>query len=277
MEGSLMPLDIKVEINKIKAHYESDPLQQRFSALVTGESGSGKTFLCRTARRPIHIDSFDPGGTKCIRDLIARGHAVADTRWEAEDPFIPSQFGEWMRTVDERIKSGYFEHFGTYVLDSASSWGDSVMNYQLKGANRAGEAPKFTKDYTPQKVWMINYIKKLMTIPCDFILTGHLKMIEETVGKTKDGDEIKRIKYRFLTTGQAMVTIPMQFDELYVIVGKETSSGIVRKLLTDAQGTYMARSRLRADGKLDAEEEPDIKKMLKKIGIKWEDKPKLEF
>lgn len=182
-----------------------------------------------------------------------------------------------MKTVDIRLQTGYFEMFGTYVLDSASSWGDAVMNYQLGKADRAGEAPKFTKDYTPQKTLMINYIKKLMNLPCDFILTGHLRQLDEVVGQTKDGSDIKRVYYRFFTTGQAMVTIPMQFDELYVLRGEETSSGVRRELVTDAQGKYVARSRLKAGGKLLEKEEPNIKKILKKVGLSWEDKPKLEL
>ena len=272
-----MPYDYKAEINRVKEYYSNDPLQQRFSALITGESGSGKTFILRTARFPIHIDSFDPGGSKCLRKWIKSGDVVADTSWEREDPFDPARFGEWMTAIDRRLSVGYFDHFGTYCLDSATTWGDAVMNHQLKEAGRVAQAPKFTKDYTPQKVMMINYIKKLMNLPCDFILTGHLKSIEEVIGQTKQGSDIKRVKYRFLTTGQATVIIPLQFDELYTLIGEETSSGIQRSILTDAQGTYVARSRLRADGLLNDKEKPDIKALLKKINIDWQDKPKLEL
>ena len=263
------------ELKRVQAYYDSDRLQNRFSALVTGETGSGKTFLVRTARQPIHVDSFDPGGTKCLMDMIRAGKVVADTQWENEDPYAPSVFGEWMKTVDIRMRTGYFDMFGTYVIDSASSWGDAAMNYQLGRVEHAGEAPKWNRDYTPQKTYMINYIKKMMNLPCDFILTGHLRAIEEVMGQTKEGSDIKRVKYRFFTTGQAMVTIPMQFDELYVMVGKETSKGIKRELLIDAQGVYVARSRLKGDGKLNEIEETDIRKLLKKIGLDWENKPAL--
>jgi len=72
------------------------------------------------------------------------------------------------------------------------------------------------------------------------------------------------------------ITIPMQFDELYVMKGDTTTSaGVKREMLIDAQGIYIARSRLKADGKLKDIEEPDIKKLLKKIGKSTEDKPKL--
>ncbi len=87
-----MAYDYHKELQKVKEFYEGDPLQKRFSALVTGETNAGKTFLFRTARRPIHIDSFDPGGTKCLRDLITNGDVIADTRWESDDPFSPTTF-----------------------------------------------------------------------------------------------------------------------------------------------------------------------------------------
>ena len=272
-----MPYDAKAELKRVRDYYKEDKLQKRFSALVTGPTGSGKTFLLSTARFPVHIDSFDPGGTKCLRKWIEKGDVVADTQWESEDPYDPRVFGEWMKTVDIRLRTGYFEMFGTYAIDSASSWGDAVMNYQLGKANHAGEAPKWNRDYTPQKTFMINYIKKMMTLPCDFVLTGHLKTLEEVLGQTKEGSDIKKLYYRFFTTGQAMVTIPLQFDELYVLQGRETSTGLKRELLIEAQGRYIARSRLKGDGKLKATEEANIKGLLKKIGLPWEDKPRLDI
>ena len=58
------------ELKKVLDHYNGDPLQKRFSALICGAVGAGKTFLLRTARFPIHIDSFDYGGTKCLEKWI---------------------------------------------------------------------------------------------------------------------------------------------------------------------------------------------------------------
>lgn len=273
-----MAYDYKKEIKKVKEYYEGDPYQKRFSALVTGETNAGKTFLLRTARKPIHIDSFDPGGTKCLRDLIAKGDVVADTQWESDDPFNPTAFARWMKTIDIRMQIGYFNHFGAYCLDSATTFGDAVMNYQLANKNRAGEAPQHRHDYNPQKVYMTNYIKKLMRLPCDFILTGHLREIKKLVRvDAKTGIATEDIKYRFLTTGQAVVTIPLLFDEIYVLTGKDSRGREPkREMLIDSLGEYIARSRLKANGLLNATEPPDIKALLKKIGLDWRDKPRLE-
>ena len=54
-----MAYDAAAELKRVQDFYKGDKLQKRFSALVTGETNAGKTFLLRTARRPVHIDSFD--------------------------------------------------------------------------------------------------------------------------------------------------------------------------------------------------------------------------
>ena len=272
-----MPYDYAAELKRVKDYYAGDPLQKRFSALVTGETNAGKTYLLRTARRPVHIDSFDPGGTKCLMDLIEKGEIIADTRWENDDPFNPTVFAEWMKATDVRREIGYFDHFGTYCLDGATTFGNAVMGYGM--GDRAGEAPKMRVDYMPQKVHMINYIRKLMNLPCDFILTGHLREIRKLIRiDQKTGIANEEIKYRFFTTGDAVMTIPLLFDEIYVIVGKgEGPEGPRREMLIDSLGTYVARSRLKRNGILDAVEPPDIRALLKKAGLRWEDKPKLEL
>ena len=273
-----MPYNYMNEIEAIKKHYSGDPLQKRFSALITGETSSGKTFLARTCRKPVHIDSFDPGGTKCVRKWIEKGEIIADTQWEDEDPFQPDKFAKWMKAIDLRFKIGYFNHFGTYILDSATTWGEAVMNYGLANKGRAGEAPMHRRDYQPQKVLMINYIRKLMRLPCDFILTGHLREIRKVISIDSSSGIVREdVKYRFFTTGQAVVTIPLLFDEIYVLVGKDSPKGVKREMLIDSVGTYIARSRLRADGKLDTVEPPDIKALLRKAGLDWKDKPLIDL
>jgi len=267
------------ELKKVRDYYEGDPLQKRFSALVTGETNSGKTYLLKTARKPIHIDSFDPGGTKGLLAEIKRGDIVADTQWEADDPFSPDKFAKWMKAIDIRFTIGYFENFGTYCLDSASTWGDAVMAYGLANKGRAGEVPQHRHDYMPQKIHMTNYIKKLMRLPCDFILTGHLRESRKVIHiDSKSGIVREEVNYRFHTTGQAVVTIPLLFDEIYVLTGDDgRGRDPKRKMLIDSLGTYIARSRLKGNGKLDATEEPDIKKLLKKADLNWSDKPRLEL
>jgi hypothetical protein len=266
-----MPIDIQAEIKKVQTFYANDTKQKGFNALFTGEMGTGKTFILRTARLPVWIDSFDPGGSVCLEDEINQGKIIADTQYESDDPYKPSAFKKWKKNFDERYKSDFFNHIGTYCIDSSTSFSQAVMDWQLHGGDkvdlqksRAGEAPKFTKDYTPQKIEMQNRLRRILSLPCDFILTAHLRTIEKKIGTKKDGEDLIDTKYRYMAVGQAAAFIPTLFNEVYVFQAVERPHRVERRLLLDSTGEYLARSRMKKDGLLDQYEETDIKKLLKK-------------
>ena len=260
-------LEIKTEAEKLKKMYSEDKKQSSFNALILGELGTGKTFIARTARKPVHIDSFDPGGTKCLTDYIAKGEILVDTRFESEKRMSPSMYQLWKTEFKRRVDMNYFDEIGTYMIDSSTTWAEAIMNRILQKAGIAGQAPRFTHDYTPQKIEIYNRLSDLLDLPCDFILTGHLAQYENA------GD--KSIRYRYMTTGQGATIIPTKFDEIYIMTPKETSDGVTYRILTKNTGTYTARSRLARLGLLDTYEQPDIKNILKKAGLSTADKPLL--
>lgn len=275
-----MPLDIKAEINRVRKYYEEDERQKGFNLLLLGEMGTGKTFILRTCRKPVWIDSFDPGGTKGLRKWIEKGEIIVDTQYENEDPFNPTAYRLWRSNFKKRYSAGFFNEIGTYCIDSSTTFAAAVMNWQLSGGDesnakdRSGMAPRFTHDYTPQKIEMQNYISKSLNVPCDFILTGHLQMKEKKIGERKDGEAIMDIKFRYMAVGQAAVFIPLKFDEVYIALADEGPGNVIRRrLLLDATGEYLARSRLKADGLLETFEKPDIKAILRKVGMDTVDKP----
>jgi hypothetical protein len=262
-------LDIKKEVQELKKLYDERPRKGNFTALLLGESGSGKTWVTRTARLPIHYDMFDPGGDTNLDDLIANGKAIVDMRWTEENPKKPSVFKDWEKVTEERFKSGYFNQFGTIVLDSATTWSEAIMNQVLKDAGIPGDAPRWAHDYVPQKVKITNWIKRFMSEPisCDFFLTGHLEGIKDEV--------TGRMSYRFMTTGKAQVTIPLLFDEIYVLDPKGGQKDVEYRILTKATGTHLARSRMAKEGYLNTYEEANIKQLLKKCKRTITDKPLL--
>jgi hypothetical protein len=259
-------LEVKKKAQEIKEMYDSDPKQSSFNLLLTGETGSGKTNLAITCRKPVHIDSFDPGGTKHLRKEIASGQIIADTRWEGDDPYNPNRWIAWVKEMQHRMEIGYFDFLGTYFLDSSTTWADSIMSQILKKAGIPGEVPRFTHDYHPQKVQIVNWIKWMLRLPCDFILTGHLDASKDEVTGS--------ITYRYMTTGKAEVTIPLLFDEIWVTDTKKTSKGVEYRLVTARTGPYLASTRI-GKGVFEVYESPDIKKLLKKAGLPTEDKPLL--
>lgn len=256
------------EMAALRQAYSDDPRQGSFNMLLLGESGSGKTFMTQTARQPIHIDSFDPGGSKGIDSkLINDGRVIVDSRYESENPLKPTMFDLWVKELNRRMSMGYFEHIGTYVLDSATTWSEAIMNSILKKANLAGQPPRFTHDYTPQKTIIRNCLRTLLDLPCDFILTGHLNIERDEASGS--------FKASFMTTGTGAITIPLLFDEVWVMSPKATASGVKYRILTQSTGVYSARSRMAKDGLLEAYEDPNIKAILKKAGKQCNDKPKL--
>lgn len=261
-------LDARKMAQELAEKYKNDRKQTSFNLLLLGEMGSGKTFLIRTARKPVHIDSFDPGGSKGLSDFIAAGDIIVDSRYESEKPLKPFAFAEWKTVMDSRIRSGYFNHIGTYVLDSSTTWSKAIMNDILKKAGLAGTSPRFTKDYQPQKTAIENAIYEMLDLPCDFILTGHLEPF------TDEADS-GRTRFRYMTTGKGALVIPTLFDEVWVMDPKETSNGVEYRILTQNTGTYTCRSRLAKKGMLNQYEKPDIKEILKKAGKNAEDLPKL--
>lgn len=266
-------LDARIEAEKLRTKYTNDPRQQSFRVLLTGEGGTGKTHLLRTARRPVHVDSFDPGGTLVLRDLIAKGDIVADIDYESEDRTNPTMFREWCRTFEHRVRTKYFESFATYALDSSTFWADAIISWIQSKDKRAGEAPNFYKDYNPQKVQIQNWMHRILALPCDVIVTGHLE------GEYDDkvvGEDVRRDlqRYRYMTTGKGAIIIPLMFDEQWTTVVKQSPAGVEYQVLTSHWGYYRGRTRI-GRGVFKQFEQPDIKALLKKVGWPTADKARL--
>ena len=264
-------LDIRKEVSELQSMYSERESRRLLSALILGGSGSGKTRFSCTGRRPIHIDSFDPDGTKTVSNWIKEGWVIADTRFE------DSGFPLWDQVFEERLKSGYFNHIGTYVLDSFTTFSDAVMATVLSGLVRKADRGGTTKaskintellripqenDYPLQMNILMNALNSengILRLPCDVIVIGHLED-----KKNKQGAVIARGLY---CTGKLMTRIPRLFQEIYVCETEETSKGINWIVKTQPEGLGEARTRMGSEGKLSFKESPDLMAIMRKCGL----------
>ncbi len=164
--------------------------------------------------------------------------------------------------------------FGTYVIDSGTSWLEAMANYisRKKGGKRdyllAGRTLTGNleiQDYIPMYNMVMDMIKLSSSHGCDFVYTAHLITIEEEVTGSVVAalDTYKRLRSK----------IPKCFSEKYVLDKRKTSQGPVHELLLHSTGKYEASSQLMASGKLNAIEEPNLKQLLEKAGLPTDDKP----
>jgi hypothetical protein len=266
--GEIMTLDIIAEVTKLKEMYKSKGSGTKFNAIVYGDKGSGKSTLFKTARKPVFIDSFDPGGTTVLRDEIEKGTIIVDNRWESDDPVHPTMFAAWDKEFHRRKRDGFFDVFATYGVDSFTTLSIAAMNEVLRKRGRAGGVPSTgageDNDYVLQMLYLENALAGMFNLPCDLVVTAH-------PDSDKD-DTTGRIFIGPLITGKAKIRIPLLFDEMYYAKSEATKDGVTYSLLTKLTGTFKASSRLSNRGQLEMYEEPNIKNILKKCGLPNVDK-----
>jgi hypothetical protein len=263
----------------VSESFRSNMTAHGFNLLLLGLRGEGKTFNLRTAPKPVWIDCFDPGGGNSLRDVEGMEHGIfIDDQWSHDSIDTPQAFMKWralMKTrlrVDRETGKNWFDNIGTYVIDSSTTWADSIMWHIMAAHGKPAGDPTlldkkkaFKDGWGPHKEKIKWAIAQLVRQKCNFVLTGHLQAVKDKDGVIE--------KYEYKVTGNLSEYIPALFDEIWVTDPKNTPKGIESFVLTQNVGKKAARSRLALEGLLDKKEPLDIKAILKKAGFPYEDKP----
>ena len=263
-------LNIKKEAEKIQKMYEEDPRNQSFNAIIHGPIKVGKTSLLRTCPKPVLVHSFDPGGTDVLKDMIASGEILADTSFEREDPFHPKACRAWEDSFNYLWQKDFFSHIGTFVIDSMTTWAQVIMYEVIRRASlkkkdrTCGDAPR-KQDWLPQMAFIENYMRKFLSLPCHCILMGHSDQPTDDEGNPT-GDK------GIMITGKLRERVPALFSEIYYLRIKDFKKE-TRELLVKPVYGIQVGTRLGNGGKLDKIEPPDIKAIMKKVGLDNSDKP----
>lgn len=265
--------EIRAEASRLKSLYDSNAKVGKLHGLVLGEKGAGKTSLALTCPRPVYIASFDPGSTSILDAEIKKGDILVDY-FEQDDRENPSAYMAFEKEYRRKQRLGFFNHVGTTIIDSATNLA-TYLSWQIqKKEGRISPGLEAKRDGTKHGMqkpdWdtflnvMIQLSISLGNLPCHTILTGHIARVF---------DEAKQTFVRtMMIPGQSKDRVPINLHESYVLKVQASSSGLKRMLLTQNDGEFQATTRLKGVSK---EEEPDIRALLKKAGLPYEDLPRL--
>lgn len=268
--------DPRALILDIKKRSTEKAEKKKADFLLMGEKGVGKTRVAvETCPKPVLVHSFDPGGTDVILNKIDGSKILVDTRFEDDDRKSPSAYREWELEFNRLRAAGAFEFFGTYVLDSLTNFGiASIWQIMHKEARTPPGLLEGKLDPVKQGMrlqdWgllldhFITLGRKMCKLPCHTIMTGHIG---------RDKDQLTGAFVNFLTLpGQSRDQLPNNISEVYALTSDSSGK---RKFITVNWGNYKAATRMGTDGKIPAEAEPNIRKLLKACGRDWEDKEPL--
>jgi len=247
---------LQTELDKIRNATIADLAQQTTNVLLLGQYGAGKTTFISTVRKPVFVHSFDPNGTKYLQKIMPEDSLIVDTTFEhsTDDDLM---FERWEDSFTRLRTIGMFKVCGTYVIDSLTMWTLALRKFIARKNGRANMVLT-QPDWQVFSNIVIDYVKTITSLPCDFILTGHLSRTKDDI----TGGIIKSIS----TTPAVRGTIPAMFDEIWVMERVIVGGKPQYKLRTKSDDTIYTRTRLGGDNVFEALEEADMKKLLQKAG-----------
>ena len=165
--------------------------------------------------------------------------------------------------------NGFFDHVGTYSLDSLTTWGDALMGFIQAEKGRANTNP-YPEDYGLQQVLAKTAIKMIAGLPCNCVITAHISTMKDEVA----GNLISSM----MIPGKAAIKLPIEFSELYILEAKSVmdiakGETTKRTLLTRNTGKYKAKTRMGRRGLFEMREPADLGALMRKAGYSTENKP----
>lgn len=251
--------------DKMNLPYSNDNSFLR--AMIIGEKGVGKTTLLKNCPKPIYLYCLDPDGEQSLlEDGQCPDWLVIDNRFQGN---MGPDYLNFQQDVLAKLKNKTFEQFGTVCVDSLTTLSDSLI--ELIADEKFGKAKdnevrtcKFGFDeWGILKSNLRFIIKKLLTVPCHFILTGHIQ---------KDKDELSGAMINtIMCPGSSSQAAPTWFSEVWYMLSRKNkeTKAIERILLTVNEGKYQAGTRLQ---NIAPEEPANIRDILKKANRPHEDK-----
>lgn len=220
----------------------------RFTALIIGEAGIGKTSLIRTIPEDERAFVLSAeGGLLSVRDMVNSG------RIEGVEI---SSIEELQEAYNMLITDEYKQKYKWVFLDSLTEIGDRCMTSLEERFARA----KIDNGY---KLWgeylavMTGLIKAFRDMP-------HYKVVFTCLPEYTE-DELKRRYYAPLVQGKLKSRLTSYFDFVFFMLKDKDAEGEYRYFLTSGDERYPAKARCWKADQLEVREKPDLAYISAKI------------
>lgn len=249
--------------------YKDDPSQSKAHVLIPGDKGAGKTSILETAPKPILIFSFDPGGTIVLKKEKECGDVIV-VNCENDSNTDPKAYMKFQSEFNRLGRAGFYKKLATVVIDPVTSLNDcAIWQIQKKedkiqaGMGEASDPKKSMsfRDWGSLLNMHLMWARRFCALPCHTFWMGHIQ---------RDFDVLRNTHLiKLLLTGQAKDKVMTLIPDVWFL---QVDPKGTRYLLTDYEDGYPASSKI-GKGIFDRREKPDIKMLLKKAGLDYEDYP----
>lgn len=203
----------------------------RYKVISIGEIGSGKTSQFRTLPGKKFAYLFDPNAATALAgsdvdyvefiadkddiDLAVKLLKKEGERMIGDKPrkkIEAKTYVEWEDDFEERIDSGFFDEYDWIMFDSATTFGDIIMDRVLQIAGRLGKHPE-QPDWTSQMTTMRNVFRQALSLDCSIYLTCHSEVVKD--------DVTGKLQYQIMMTGKNRIRIPLMFSDIFYLEGDD--------------------------------------------------------
>lgn len=206
--------------------------------LLVGGPGVGKTSQVITLPGKKFLYAFDPNVVASIR-----GH---DVEYEEFVPSIddldlsvktlkkdvgdkttrkvqPKTYLRWEEDFERRVEEGFFNSVDWLILDSFTTWSETIMDRVQFLAGRLGKHPE-QADWTSQMATITNVFRVITNLPCNFLCTAHSEI--------KMNDDTKKVYGQIMMTGRLRLRLPLLFTEIFACHCTSDAKGIGYQIQT---------------------------------------------
>ena len=240
--------------------------KRKFTCLTFGPSSSGKSFAIKTLPAPIHVFSFDPGGSEPLYNEIQNGRITVD-RFEELSYKDPQCLRNFEKAYTEEKAMGLFDYVNCVVLDSLTMYMQACMYHVLKERKKVGEQPG-KLEWGMSNTMVMKMINELMTLPCHLVLIAHEDI--------KDDEKRGLLTRTIVANKGVQLLVPALFTEIYYQKSDFKKGARVNTFTTVPVDELISRTKIGGGALLEAKEPADYSVVMKKLGFDVTDKTLLK-